>query len=264
MKKRMLKVALPSQLFSIFLLLIFGLKELKSTIIVLLNFQGIGFLADTHLFEVSHNMSHTWFVTVILLCYMSTPFLQRCKNSGNLNGIYLIVLWLIVLFLPYAGLYLGNIALFISAYYVAANDYLCRYNLLKIIAVIVFAIAMRIGGRFLFDGTVLYNSDISMVSHTLLSTGILLLIREIYLKYASMVRINQLRTFSFIEKYSYYIYISHYCLIPLTYMKYGVWISTLAFLVGTAILSVCLKFVHNQTEKIIISKCQKVKEREKS
>lgn len=252
MWKRYLKVSLPVQLFSLILLFGFGIEELWHTLILILNLQGMNFLFDTDFFDVGHYMSHTWFITVILLCYTITPLLYKMYRKGKLNWAKIGIMWLFAFILPFIGVFLGNVVLFVMSFLVAAANKLKRYNIIYLTANCFIAVLMRLTGRYYFDDTIFYNSTICMISHIILAISIMLIIREMTFKYDSINDIHNNAIFRFVENYSFYIYITHYCIISFIFDRFGILIATVLFFVFVGLLSVLLDFIHKKTEQCII------------
>ena len=247
--KRLIKVSLPVQLFALMLLAYYGLDEIWHTLIVLLNLQGIGFIINTELFGTGSKMGHTWFITVILICYLLTPILHKWNQQGRITPKRLTLMWIIALILPYLGIYLGNIALYVTSFYVSANRELKRYNITVLLLICFLAIAIRVIGRILFDETILYKNIICLLTHIILAISIMLIIRELTYKFSSVLSVVEKKLYQFLEKHSFYIYITHYCLIPSIYNQFGLLIATCYFSISTLVLSVALRLVHKITER---------------
>ena len=251
--KRILKVSLPVQVFSV-ILLILGLNTPKQTLIYLLNMQGIGFLVNVpKSFECGHYLSQTWFVTVILLCYISLPLIYKVSRQGKMNVPKIILIFGVSCLTPYIGIYVGLLFLFFLSYYVGHHELLKRYSFTMILSSLILAVSIRLVGRIFFDNTILYNDILSMISSFVLAVSIMLLIREISFKFPNVNRVCNSGIYKFIERYSYYIYITHYCLLPFTYHKFGVVSATLLFIVCVISLSIALKILHDVCEKSIVS-----------
>lgn len=244
MWRRYLKVSLPVQIFALILLAYFGIDEIRHTFIILLNLQGIGFLVDTYLFDVGSNLSQTWFITVILICYSITPWLGNLIYNRRLDHFSIIIIWLFTLILPYVGLHIENISLYITSFYFAATNKLIRFKMSILCVIMIIAAVLRIAGRYFFDGTILYNSTICTISMTLIAVSIMLLIRELSLRKDNFNCKAKWELYKYVEKYSFYIYITHYCLIPITYQKYGITLATIQFTLYVIFLSFVLERLH--------------------
>ena len=245
--KRLIKVYLPVWIFAVVILLVLGPSELWHTMIAILNLQGLNSLivaGDN--FNAGPNLSHTWFVTIILLCYLILPALETAIDK--IKPIHIFFMWLAVLILPYVGVSLQFIALFITSYYLSFNQALKRYNYWSLMTCACFAVLLRLVGHRCFDETVLYNDIIVIVSHCILAASIMLFIREWSLRHtkASMTLI-EIRAFKFLEKYSFYIYIVH-CLIIPVFCKFGIIVASLLFIFITLVLSYALGIVHMWSE----------------
>lgn len=251
-KKRLLKIGLPVWIFALALLLILGTSELRHTLVALLNLQGLNSFVDAgEFFDAGPNLSHTWFVTVILFCYLLIPWLEGIVSKVTVP--HIVVMWVVVLLLPFIGISLQYVALFITSYFVASKQFLKRHKYWILLAFVLMAIALRLIGRRYWDDTILYNSVIVMVSHFVLAVGIMLLIRELSLRHIGTAeRLTKKRVFNFVERNSFYIYITHYCLIIPLYHHYGIGISTVIFVASTVLMSVSLGWAHDKMEQLII------------
>lgn len=241
---RLLKVSLPIQIYAIALLIVLGFSELKHTTVTLVNLQGLNSIYPVgELFDAGPNLSHTWFVTIIIVCYLLLPPLSRIVEGITTK--HIILMWICVLVLPFLGITLQYIALFVTSYFVAYKKSLKDYNIWLPLIAIVLALAFRIAGHRYFDDTVLYTDIIVTISHFIMAAAIMLLIKKWSLRYHEAAeKVVSNRTFKFLEKYSFYIYITHYCLIIPIYHQYGIGVATLLFLAGTFVLTLLLGRVH--------------------
>lgn len=224
---RFVRLMLPIYIFLIYLLVIFLFQKKAISIEVLLihvlNLQGI---INTYFL----GLGHLWFVSVIMICYLLTPIIYKINEKNNSLNLYkflfvsvvLIVLQIILsLILNYhlIGIYLVYIYVYFLGYYSKKIKWmnLVKYaNIFLIIAVV--SILARFGLRYVFDGSILYDSVI--VPYTQLVFGISIFyymffffykIKEKNSKNIITILINKIDTLS------YDIYISHYiyCVGPL-------------------------------------------------
>ena len=261
--KRLLKVALPVQIFALFLFLILGRDELEHTIIVLLNLQGLGFIFDLQTFDigktiaVNNNLSHTWFVTVILACYLLIPFLHRIRSK--FKAVHLLFVWTVTLSVTFLGVNLNYFTMFLTGFFIISNNYFlsCKYRYLFFS--FLGALSLRLLTHMFFDDTIFYTGVIVMLSHTIIAISIILFIKEFTSRNTNVTAsVTSNAVFKKIEIFSFYIYITHYCLIIPLFHNYGIGLATVLFLLGSLALAFLLREVHlfmeRKMKKMILRK----------
>lgn len=161
-KKRILRIYIPYELF---LVALFFCYIIQNTPIIWRNW----ILEATGLFSVVHGSTHTWFITVILVCYCITPIcdkllLVKGKVSDKFIIFVLICLSILFCFIPVS--FVSNKAPHVLYYVIA---YICgrrwsayekNVNIKKSYlwcALVIIGMAVRFVSRFFVDGTVLYN-----------------------------------------------------------------------------------------------------------
>ena len=155
--RRLKKVSIPVQIFAFVLFLIFGMEQLRHSAMAFLNLQGVGAFFNTDFFDAGPMLSHTWFVTVIIICYLLTPYLGILIQNRILSKYTLVVLWLVTFLVPFIGFNMCFVTLYITSYYVAAKGINMQISKMLLLFVMALAIAGRIGGKIVFDDTILYD-----------------------------------------------------------------------------------------------------------
>ena len=105
-KKRWVKVCLPVVIWGTFAFLLDGCQNFYYWIVLLLNLQGINFIVENPVFNTAiTGTGPMWFVTVIMLCYLLLPLLQKIRSKWSLNKVKVFVLgsWIVQVFAGLGG-----------------------------------------------------------------------------------------------------------------------------------------------------------------
>ena len=165
-------------------------------------------------------LSHTWFISYILLCYLITPILKKIKIFNNTENYLKTILGFIVLalvlqlFISYRVINIigSYILLYIAGYILGNTDSkkiprIC----IAIVALTLLILPLRIWIQY-YDPVRLINfinyfkigsSDFISYHHGLIGISLFLIIMIIFKK----IKYNKLLYYS--DKYSYYIYLVH-------------------------------------------------------
>ena len=200
--QRFIKLMIPIYIFMIF---IFGFQlykdtfELKYLFIYLFNLQRIlGTIPEA---------GHLWFMTVLMLCYFITPILNKYKEKICKSYLFLILWFILSILICIIHGDTGQILLYMLVYlfgYHYRNNPIDIKNITSIITIIA-SIIIRLLGKYLFDGTIIYDRIIVTITHLILSFMIYKLIsnlREKTKKISDKI-INHL------DNISLYVYITH-------------------------------------------------------
>lgn len=155
-KKRLKRIYIPLWIFLIFLMLtyiVLGLKfNIGNLLTCFLGIQGakVGVLGA----------DHTWFITVILLCYLVTPLIA--KREWKKGWFFLGLLPIIFAFVPNPSVYtlLDPICFYVLAYFMGRkykeNDTTLKKGVI-IFGIMVISFATRFGVKIFADGTIWYE-----------------------------------------------------------------------------------------------------------
>lgn len=216
-KKRFFKIILPMYIFMvpIFIMQIINMKyEIKYFIIYLFNLQGI--------LGGIEGARHLWFLTAIAFCYFMLPILQIIKNKDNkrIRDSFNIILGIITIGICYInrtiGMQMISLFAFSIGYFYVKRLYLKEnIALLKIIGIFFIDIIIRVLMKIWMDGTVIYDLVIVGCTQIIASVSIILFVKKINKKSDAGKILN------IFDKYSFYIYITHYFFIkgPCSVMK---------------------------------------------
>lgn len=156
---------------------------------------------------------HTWFVTSILICYLVTPLVAFVLDRGNakLIGVAVIALLLpVVLTVPVfrsVSLLLMPLSSYLLGYVLGRKFdkvQIGRRTALLSVVVLVVSAGVRLVGRWLFDGTLLYTNVI--VTYTQITMAF-----SIFLVFAVVFK-NCMPTkcIQFLDGISFEVYLWHY------------------------------------------------------
>jgi len=238
---RFLRVSIPCYIWSVFIFIITIGKEPINTIIVLLNLQGLPWLCDCFGIDGGNYLAHTWFVTIILICYLFTPVLRRIVDRVK---IYQLIIALIVCcLLCFVGVHLLLVFLYAFSYYFAYKKKNNKINIKLIFTLFIFAVVIRLIGKYYFDNSVIYDSIISIVTLSVIAFSIIILI--CYLTKFTLIfsLLKKSKFIEFVDNHSYSIYLIHYSLISLLFYHFNFWIAIFAFFIITPVLAVGLDYL---------------------
>jgi len=194
---RIKRVLAPMWLFMIFL---FGVHIYQGT--MQLKYISI-YLTDTQywLGKIGGG-AHLWFVSVVFLCYLITPLLQKFKNKLIFAVTMMILLGYGLCYLTHTG---GMTILYTSVYiigYWVKNE---EKEIAEPIAavIIMLSLIVRLISMKYLDETVLYDCFLVYLTHTALAIGLFSLGRQFFvLKSNSII--------DWFDNVSYFVYITHY------------------------------------------------------
>ena len=215
-KKQFIKILQPFWVLFIIILLIdviFGFPLIPSKLF-LGNILGLGAFTGTH-----SVLSHTWFVTYILLCYLITPVLSRfidVTDKKEFDIFKMIVsLFIIAFIFNFFGIVNFNmfwivnyiLGYIFSKYYIKNKiDYKKLLDLLIMILIIFLPI------RIYIEFNLLNSSNFLILKfcdgyHVLLGSSIFVILYRIFSNYDLKEKTKKI--LDFFDKYSYFIYLVH-------------------------------------------------------
>lgn len=260
--KRFLRIFIPVWIWTITVNIIYLAKgqtiSIVSILAYLFNLQGF--------FGASQGLEHLWFLSLIMICYIITPLLEKLRNKTENSLKYLIPLTGIILIsvlISYVnariGRYLFECVLYIFAYYYSFNEK--KYNLTNIknwmfVVVIFVSMIIRLISNKYIDNTVIYTNFVVLMTQTLIAISIFFIIKKIKLNIKNEKIISCI---NHLDEITFYIYIVHYifCVGPIDII-YSFGIQYIAQIIITLVLSYILGFilmkVTNSFNKILIRK----------
>lgn len=263
MIKRIQRIYIPFLVVVIPVIFVSSICNIKYSLLTrmvyLLNLQGFLFIDWTFfssVFDEITNLGHLWFTTVIIICYLLIPFLQKIKNKV-LNKVISLIFLCVALFLSYILIVLTNITLtyfiaFIFGYYFGTYKFFEELNIktYSIISVLMFLFTI---GRFflmkLFDETIYYSAfvTISQFALALWVVASVFYIRKMFEK--SFDKFTSKKSVIFFDKISYYIYLTHYIFARGQFNVYemfnNILLSTIVFIFLIFISALVVMYISN-------------------
>lgn len=210
LKKRLAVILIPMY---IFVLLLIWINITTGTINIL---QTIPYLFNMQYFYGGiQGGGHLWFISVIMICYLLLPIMNKYKNVIKDKKISIIIIVAILSLV--IGLFskkIGLLGFYILTFYIGYlmknyKEKVFNISYVKAFISILFAITIRLLGKVIFDDTLFYETTITGMTHLIMSLSMFVVIY----KYVSKLQIKCEKIINVINKIdiqSYNIFIVHY------------------------------------------------------
>lgn len=180
--------------------------------------QGINyFYWPYHNYGAMLGTGHLWYITIILLCFIFTPILDRLYNrySPSLKQLYIFLAITICIVQPlliYCGFQTSYIISFLIGFLIAREKYVITNRRYLGITLLFAAItAVRFAGMKFIDGTIIYDRYIALVSQGSLAVFIFSSVFFVGRKIPNVVSsVGQNRIIVLFASIIYEIYLLHY------------------------------------------------------
>lgn len=126
-RRRYMKICFPVVVWALILLLIGGTHNIWDIFICGVNLQGFRWIFTGSTIGLSdRGLTVSWFVTVIFLCYMMLPILQRVRErfSEKKVIVFLTIMWLASVALRFLGIDLYYVCLFSTGYFASGYQWI--------------------------------------------------------------------------------------------------------------------------------------------
>ena len=267
-QKRFYSVSLPAILISVFTiiaLLLVGVSiSIQSIVFYSLDLEGLLFLNwsfFSSLFSEIDSLGHLWFTTIIVICYLLIPALQKliCYLRTNKYNSVFFCLFTIVGMLIYV--LLSNIItlvyiLWFVIGYLSGNIELLNKVKFKSFFVYTLLFVMSVVGRIIihifFDDTIFYTTFVGI---SLFIAGTWFVVFYSYLNNRfneTIKKISRYKIVKVFDNYSYYIYLTHgiFCSgVFNIFDKMSLFFATIVFIVVTVVFAVVLKTICSSLRK---------------
>lgn len=245
-KKRLLRIYLPYELMLV-VLFIADLLVVKKVNLGRWLSQILGVQA----WNVVYGATQTWFVTSILLCYLVTPVIAKvCSevHGNNRATTQLAVIFAVVpAFLPFVsgGIFSDTTIItpvllcYALAFLIGANFekvVLTKRNAGVAFLLLCVGFGIRLAGRAVFDGTILYNQVIATYTHAFGAFCIFYIFAVLFEDFKAV------KVVSGFAAISYEVYLWHYMFTdgPLRLFGVsGVWILDCVLVFGVSLIMAC-------------------------
>lgn len=247
--KRAKRILIPLYIFMAYLLIIYLIKgsniSIFNWIAYILNLQGLQIYV--------HGAEHLWYLTVIMICYLITPILD--KNKEKLNNESIGILMPILIFIQVLttyfintqmGIYLIYILLYIISYIVgnSVNISISNKKLFLAFGTGIISITIRLIGKFLLDDTIIYNVIIVGYTQAIIAFSIF----YIFAYLGNKIKANSV--IKYIDSISFEVYLVHY--------MYMVGPVRLMGLTNSFILNTIITIIASVITAILLKKISKV------
>ena len=271
--KRWLVVSMPTIILSVLviavLLLVGETVSANSVIAYCIDAEGLLFISRYlfgKLFEAIPTLDTLWFTTVIMICYLMVPLLQKISRKIKVDYINRFILLSLL-----AGFSISLVLdKYISLEYFvlfAVGYYLGRINCLDRITFRVFAVCTGIFLILLFfrvvlqhyiDNTFWYLQFVAW-SHQFVGVWFVIAFSFLNRKHHSWVKkVSEHSLLKLLDEYSYYVYISHgvFCLGFFNVYERidSLLLATVVFFTGTIVLSFVLRKITVFLSKSLLKK----------
>ncbi|MBQ7133162.1 MAG: acyltransferase [Ruminococcus sp.] len=268
--QRIIIIAMPAIILSIVMIIILssiGEKiSINSIIAYCLSLEGLLFIAgdiSSMFFKYIPGLGHLWFITIIIICYLLIPVLQKVSSKSMHPTRFLIVFFLVasvisIVISNYCSLF--YFVIFATGYFSKRINLLERVNtsfLLIYTAIFFAAILGRLLLQQTMDGTSVYSSYVA-ISHLFVGTWFVVLFSFLNNKFPTILtKIADLKVTKLFDSYSFYIYLTHGVLCIDTFNVYEFFslpLATILFFGGTIISTFLLKYISDIINKVLYKK----------
>lgn len=265
--RRIHTIAVPAiamAFFTIVALLIAGETiSIWSIIAYMIDMEGLLFLNWNFFgffFSEITSLGALWFTTVIMLCYLLVPVLQRItiKNKNNKAFAFLLLsIGLVVSLIVMDYLDIMYFWMFCVGYCLGKVNALEKVNLKCFLSCSVVLLASLVGRLILhryFDNTILYYRY-APVSRLIMGGWVIVFFAFIaHLKPVALSKIAATKLVTILDNYSYYVYLVHgvLCMGAFNVYEHLSWQpATITFFMGTAVLACGLKHLSDCITKVL-------------
>lgn len=237
-------------IYIVYTLLTKRIVNLHGLVYMLFNLQGISFLFSSINISAIPGFGHTWFLTVILICYLLLILVKKIENKFsykytlkrvvNLISIFIIVDLLFVSF----GVQLGYFLVFFIGYVfgkleLKVTNKMCFFSTICMIL----SLLIRLLGRRTFDDTIFYNNIIVIYTQTVLALWIFISIKWVVNKSKQLNVLSKSTITKIFESYSFYIYLTHYMFLVGSLSVSGIDVCIMLQLLIMIVLTILTAFI---------------------
>lgn len=262
LKSRWIKLLPPvwimAAIVSVFYFFKYPFKDVIIRLFLYLTgFQGIGFIFNSIQLPGFEGLGQTWFITVILFCYVCLSLVKKIEQKYNLDIIIshyhlaLIISIIVLTFVNYLGIQLSYLLQFFIGYY-AGKIYETKNKAKTWVNITFISLLLgvfRILTHRAIDGTILYDNVIATLSFNVISIWIILSVVILLDRNKVTTKlVANSKIWKHFDNLSYYLYISHY---PFIVGPYAVWnfldskfLCTLFFILISLIMAELLFGMH--------------------
>lgn len=216
-----------------------------------LNLQGI-----VKLNNAFPELGHTWFISILMLCYFITALVMFRKNAKK-QQVFILLGCLCMMFLYFCFIndttyasYSGNIILYFVAFLLGGGRY--RISIPKYVFSFPFLLVFNIGIRFIFrffwdnTGIYIFCSVITSILNTILWICFIFSL-------VSLFKINNYKVIKFFDSISYEVYLVHALLISASTSLYGLFGGSVFEMIVLVCMSIGISFLMHLSVRLLDS-----------
>lgn len=273
--RRYVKICLPVQIWTIIVFIIWhGIGDVWTFIVYFFNLGGINWIKKDLLPPYGVNgmgalLNHTWFVTIIVICYLLIPLMQKIRSRVKKEIAFygLLTFWIVSIIAAFNGIQIYYFALYLSAYFAAYYE--IRLPKFRgggiacgiIYTVLIFVLILgRVPLHLDAEHAAFYDNVYVHISQSLFAVWIIITIYILY-KYLKkyMDFISGTWLFIWLERLAYSIYIVHGSFRQIIYEKYDIGLASIIFCVMTICSALLLYWGSEVLEKILLKKLGRIR-----
>ena len=271
--KRFRTVSIPAIITSVLvmaaLLIVRQPLEWQSIVAYLLDAEGLLFLnwdfVTSNLFNEILSLGPLWFTTIIMLCYLLIPLLQRVAHLNSIRYILFIIIGLVIVIIcPF--IHVEYFFVFSIGYFAGKIDVLDKIGSREFIfftGLFILSLLFRIGVHHYFGSSPLY-ARLTVIPSTISGAWFIVLFAFINSTNPERTKLfASSRSIQLCDKYSYYIFLSHgvFCMGTFNlYSRFPLPVASLLFLVFTVVGAVCIRYVSGHISTLVSSICYCLKD----
>ena len=218
--KKLQRIWIP---YLIFVVVFYALLEITGAenvsffqwIFCVFNLQGFNYTFwKFQLYGAVVGAGHLWFLTTLMFAYLLVPVMQeigKIKLKPWQKKLVLPTMLLVQLGALYAGVQMSYLITFFSGYFLANRPEKLRgtKNYLTVTGLTVLISAARLVFRKVVDGTLFYDSYVSLISSAIIGVWIFYTVFFLEEKMPKLMRIFNCGVVRFLEAISFYVYLTH-------------------------------------------------------
>lgn len=227
--------------------------------------QGVQFITNIIPFSEITTLGNLWFVTIIMLCYLIMMPIKKLENNHNFSKSLVILFLLLAFILPKCLMIfqlkyvtLDYFVVFFLGYYTARWNFRNSFKKFIIMGVflLIFSVLVRLLGKYLFDESnqMLYQVLVSF-SHPAIAVSFFYIIDFLTRKYKFLKVISNSSLWQLLDKYSYFIYITHCAFLnditSVSNFGFSTIITILLFAIFTVVSAILIKWANDLIQRRI-------------
>lgn len=221
LRKKWVKIVLPVWIMYIFLFLlkiVFKKNiELISVLFYLFNIQGINKIFHYVTVPNFSGLGHTWFVTIIMICYLIMLLIKKNKTIEesivNNKIKYLLGSIIVQFILAFFGIQIINILCFFYGYFWNQKQLKQKKKYIVLTLLMIALTILRLIFYIYFDGKIIYDRIILRYSFIVLGIWIFTSLSIACNKYSHITHtIAKSKTWALLDILSYHLFLTHYFL----------------------------------------------------